>query len=93
MRSSNVERGRAAVDDLLDERGQGGAGGPLLGESGDLLLRGDLAGEQEPEETLGQGLRAARCLGKRLLDLRDRLATETDTLLYNVYVRGAVTIG
>lgn len=46
-----VQVGRAAVDQLLDELGDVGAGGPLGGEVADLLLGGDLTGQEKPEET------------------------------------------
>jgi hypothetical protein len=46
-----VEVGRAAVDQLLDELGDVGAGGPLGGEVANLLLGGDLTGQEKPEET------------------------------------------
>ena len=49
-----MKRRRAAVEDLLDEGGEGSAGGPVLGEGGHLLLGGDLAGEEKPEESLGK---------------------------------------
>ena len=77
-----MEGGRAAVEDLLDEGGEGRAGSPVLGEGGDLLLGGDLAGEEEPEETLGQRLRPTGGLGEGLLALGDGLATEANALLY-----------
>ena len=76
-----VEGRRAAVEDLLDELRNGGAGGPVLGELGDLLLGGDLAGDEEPEETLGERLGAAGSLGEDLLDFGNGLAAEADTLL------------
>jgi hypothetical protein len=71
----------ASVDELLDELGDGGTGGPLLGETLDLLLGRDLAGEEEPEETLGKGLGASGSLRELGLALRDGLAAETDTLV------------
>ncbi len=39
------------VDELLDELGDVGSGGPLGRQITDLLLGGDLAGQEEPEET------------------------------------------
>ena len=51
-----MESRGASVEDLLDELGERGTGSPLLGESLDLLLGGDLAGDEEPEEALGEGL-------------------------------------
>ena len=77
-----MKRRRAAVEDLLNEGGDGGTGGPVLGEGVDLLLGGNLTSEEEPEETLGKRLRPARGLRESLLDLGDGLAAETDTLLY-----------
>jgi hypothetical protein len=46
-----VKVGRAVVDELLDELGEIGAGSPLSGEVANLLLGGDLAGQEKPEET------------------------------------------
>ncbi len=72
-----VEVGRAVVDELLDELGDVGTGGPFGREVANLLLGGDLAGQEKPEETCGElGLVARRSiefehiiltLGKRLL--------------------------
>ena len=76
-----VEVAGAAVDELLDERGDVRAGSPLGGQLADLLLGGDLAGEEEPEKTLGEGLLAAGGLGEQLLALGDGLAAEADALL------------
>jgi hypothetical protein len=76
-----VEVGRAVVDELLDELGEVGAGSPLGGEGANLLLSGDLAGQEKPEETLGKRLLATGGLGEKLLALGDGLATEADTLL------------
>ena len=76
-----VEGGRASVEDLFDKLGESGASSPLLGEGFDLLLGGDLTGDQEPEETLGKGLGAAGGLGQELLALGDGLSAETDTFL------------
>lgn len=79
--SHRVEVAGAAVDELGDEAGNVAAGGPLGGEVADLLLRGDLAGKQKPEETLGKGLLATGGLGEEFLALGDGLAAEADTLL------------
>ena len=76
-----VEVAGAAVDELLDELGDVGAGSPLGGQVADLLLGGDLAGEEEPEKTLRKRLLAAGGLGEQLLALGDGLAAEADTLL------------
>jgi hypothetical protein len=76
-----VEVAGAAVDELLNELGEIGAGSPLSGEVADLLLGGDLAGEEEPEETFWERLLAAGGLGEELLAFGDGLAAETDTLL------------
>jgi hypothetical protein len=46
-----VEVGRAVVDQLLDELGKVGAGGPVSREVADLLLGRDLASQEKPEET------------------------------------------
>jgi hypothetical protein len=69
--SHGVEVARAAVDELLDELGHVGAGGPLGGEVAHLLLRGNLAGQQQPEETFWKGLLAAGGLGEELLAFGD----------------------
>lgn len=79
--SHGVEVAGAAVDELLNELGDVRAGSPLGRQVADLLLAGNLAGQEQPEETLGEGLLATRGLGEDLLALGDGLATETDTLL------------
>lgn len=79
--SHGVEVGRAAVDKLLDELGDIGTGSPVSGQVADLLLRGNLAGQQKPEETLRERLLTAGGLGKDVLAFGDSLAAETDTLL------------
>jgi hypothetical protein len=66
-----VEGAGAAVDELLDEGGDIGAGSPLSRESANLGLRGDLAGQEEPEETFGEGLLTTRSLGEELLEVGD----------------------
>jgi hypothetical protein len=76
-----VEVAGAAVDELLNELGDIGAGSPLSGQVADLLLGGNLAGKQEPEKTLRKRLLATGGLGEQLLALGDGLAAETDTLL------------
>ena len=72
---------RAAVEELLNELRDGSTCGPVLGEGSDLLLGGNLAGDEEPEEGLGERLVAAGGLREELLALRDALATEANTLL------------
>ena len=69
--SHGVEVAGAAVDELLNELGDIGAGRPFSGEVADLLLRGNLAGQQKPEETFWEGLLAAGGLGEELLALGD----------------------
>jgi hypothetical protein len=76
-----VKGAGAAVDELLNELGEVGASSPLGGQVTDLLLRGDLTGQEQPEETFGQRLLATGGLGEKLLALGDGTATETDTLL------------
>lgn len=46
-----VESAGAAVDELLDELGKVGASSPLGRQVANLLLGGDLTGQQQPEET------------------------------------------
>jgi hypothetical protein len=76
-----VEGRRASVENLLNELGNGSTGSPILRELGGLLLRGDLTGEQKPEETLGKGLLAAGGLGEGLLDVGNGFSTEANTLV------------
>lgn len=71
----------ASVNQFLDEFGNLGTGGPLLRETLDLLLGGDLTSEEQPEEGLGKGLGATGGGGELLLALGDGLAAETDTLV------------
>lgn len=71
----------ASVEDLLNEFGKSSTGSPLLGKGLDLLLGGDFAGDEEPEETFGKGLGTAGGLREKLLALGNGLAAETDTLL------------
>jgi hypothetical protein len=66
-----VEVAGAAVDELLNELGDVGTGSPLGGEVADLLLGGDLAGQEEPEETFWKRLLATGGLGKELLAFGD----------------------
>lgn len=71
-----VEVGRAVVDELLDELGNVGTGGPFGRQVADLLLGGDLAGQEKPEETCGRfGLvaRTSIAFGAAILTLRKRL--------------------
>ena len=90
-----VEGAGAAVDELLDELGDIGAGSPLGRQVTDLLLGGDLAGQQEPEETLGQGLSTAGSLGQELLDLGDLmpngLAMRTESACRELITYGTAT--
>jgi hypothetical protein len=66
-----VEVARAAVNELLDELGDGGTGGPFCGKVANLLLGGNLAGQEKPEETFWQRLLATGGLGKELLAFGD----------------------
>lgn len=52
-----VEGVGAAVDELLNELGDLGAGSPVGGETLNLLSSGDLTGQQEPEETWRMSVR------------------------------------
>jgi hypothetical protein len=61
----------AAVDELLNELGDIGASSPLGRQITDLLLGGDLTGQQKPEETLREGLLTTGGLGQKLLALGD----------------------
>lgn len=66
--SHGVKVGRAVVDQLLDELGDVGAGGPLGGQVADLLLGRDLASQEKPEETFGvllaKGIDCENCRDK-----------------------------
>jgi hypothetical protein len=58
--SHGVKVGRAAVDELLDELREVGAGGPLGREIADLLLGRDLTGQEKPEETCATSMSARK---------------------------------
>jgi hypothetical protein len=66
-----VEVVGAAVDELLNELGDIGTSSPLGRQVANLLLGGDLTGQEKPEETLGQGLLTTGSLGQELLALGD----------------------
>lgn len=66
-----VEGVGAAVNELLKEFGEVGAGSPLSRQVPDLLLRGDLTGQEEPEETFRERLLTTGSLGQELLALGD----------------------
>ena len=76
-----VEGVGASVEEILNEGGESSAIGPLGRETLDLLVGGDLTGDQKPEEGLGEGLLATLGSGEDSLALGDGLAAETDTLL------------
>jgi hypothetical protein len=76
-----VESAGAAVDKLLNELGEVGAGSPLSRQVANLLLRGNLSGQKQPEETFRERLLTTGGLGKKLLAFGDGETTETDTLL------------
>ncbi len=66
-----VQIAGAAVDELFHELGDVGTGSPFSGKIADLLLGGDLAGQQKPEETFWKRLLATRGLGEKLLAFGD----------------------
>ena len=76
-----VQGAGAAVDELLQELGQVGPGSPFSGQGVDLSLRGDLTGQEEPEETLGEGLLTTGSLGQELLAFGDLFGYEHDCQL------------
>ena len=76
-----VEVGGEVVQHGDHVAGQLGAPRPVLAEAADLLLGGDVAGDQEPEQTLGQRLLTAGRLGQQLLALGDGVAAEPDALV------------
>ena len=66
-----VKSAGASVNEFLNELGNIRASGPLSRQVANLLLGGDLASEQKPEETLRKRLLATGGLGKQLLDFGD----------------------
>ena len=76
-----VKGRRASVDELLDESRELGTRSPFTGEGISLLLGGNLAGEEKPEEGFGKGFLTAGSFGKGLLAFGDGLPAEADTLL------------
>lgn len=76
-----VEGGGARVDEFLNELGESSTSSPFGGEALDLLGSGDFTGEEKPEETFGKGFGSSRGLREQLLAIRDRLASEPDTLI------------
>jgi hypothetical protein len=88
--SHGVEGVGAAVDELLNELGDIGTGSPLSGESADLLLSGNLSGQQEPEETLREGLLSSGSAGKDSLALRDLCRCQYCGL--SMWRRGVLTV-
>jgi hypothetical protein len=76
-----VEGVGASVDQLLDELGDLGTSSPLLGKTLDLLRGRDLSGEEEPEESLGEGLRSTRSGRELCLALGDGESSESNTLV------------
>lgn len=80
--SHGVKGARAAVDELLNELGDIGASSPLRRQVADLLLGGDLASQQQPEETFRKGLLAAGGLGQELLNLGDLRWPHCETCVF-----------
>lgn len=76
-----VQGGGERVEHLGDELGDLTLLGELSRQTSDLLLSGNLAGEEEPEHGLGEHLTALNGLGENLLALLDGLAVESDTLI------------
>jgi len=75
-----VEVAWAAVDELLNELGDIGAGSPFCREIADLLLGWDLAGQEKPEKTFWKRLLTTWGLGEKFLAFGDSLSTEANTL-------------
>jgi hypothetical protein len=69
--SHGVKVAWAAVDELLDKLGDVGTCGPFCGEVADLLLGGNLAGQQKPEKTFWEGLLTAGGLWEEFLAFGD----------------------
>jgi hypothetical protein len=76
-----VEGRRRSVNQLLDVLGDLRSGSKLSREGLNLRLGGDLTGQQKPEETLRKGFLTTGALGELLLEIRNSLTTEADTLL------------
>lgn len=68
---NRVTRLTAAVNELLNILGELASCSPFGRQSTNLVLGGDLAGEQEPEKTLGQRLGATWSLWQLLLAFWD----------------------
>jgi hypothetical protein len=76
-----VHVGGQVLEDVRDVSGELlRALGDLVDEVLGLLLGGDLAGEQEPQEGLGERLLAVLGLGQLGLALGDRVAPEANAL-------------
>lgn len=71
----------ASVNELLDEFGEIRSRSPVGGQISDLLLAGNLASQEQPEQPLRQWLLATRSLWQDFLAFRDRSSTESDALL------------
>lgn len=88
-----MKRRRASVKNFLDELRDGRARGPVLREGRDLLLSGNLAGDEEPEERLRKRLAATGGFGKLRLAVGDGQAAEADALVCNVREAGQIKLG
>lgn len=66
-----VQRVGGSVDELLDKLGHLGARSPLGRERAHLLLGGDFARQEKPEEALGEGLLASGGAGENCLAFGD----------------------
>lgn len=75
-----VEGGGEVVQHGDHVGGQGGPGGPLLGDGLGLLVAWEVTRQQEPEEALGERLLAVRGARKMRLAVEDRVAAEPDAL-------------
>lgn len=71
----------ASVNELLNELGDLGTSSPFLGKTLDLVGGWDLTSEEEPEKSLGEGLRSTWGGGELSLALRDGETSESDTLV------------
>ena len=76
-----VQSVRTPVNQFLHKLRDLRSSGPLLGQRVDLSLCRDLASEEEPEKTLGKGLRAPRSGRELFLAFGDGEASESDTFL------------
>ena len=82
-----VRVGGDGLEDVDEILGEGASLPPFLGNFDRVLIGRHVAGEEQMEDALGDGLFAAGGLGELLLELGDRVAAEPDAL-HRVQGRG-----